>query len=339
MDILSLQHVSQEFFLPRTFTDIVTNRPPRSIRAVQSMNLSIHENEILGIAGESGCGKSTTCLIAAGLLTPTGGDVLHRGQPLADMDDTMKKSFRRSVQIIFQDPYESLNPRFEIGDTVAEGPRAMQLWPEEVIQEKVRSILAAVGLDPDRFMKRYPHELSGGERQRVGIAAALVMEPDIVFADEPLSMLDVSIRADILTLIRTLAAERKFSCVYVSHDLSILGNVADRIMIMYLGQAVEIGTARDVITNPKHPYTKALISAVPIPDPTIDRGTPKIIGDLSMPVNAHQGCQFAPRCPYAKDACWREFKPLSSTTDKHQSSCLRENEAEVLKEISHADRG
>jgi len=339
MDILSLENVSQEFFLPRKFTDIVTGRPARSIRAVQAMNLGIRENEILGIAGESGCGKSTTCLIAAGLLSPTSGTVMHRGQPLTDIDEEKKKIFRRSVQIIFQDPYESLNPRFQIGDTVAEGPRAMQLWPEDVIQDKVRAILRSVGLDPDRFMKRYPHELSGGERQRVGIAAALVMEPDIVFADEPLSMLDVSIRADILTLIRTLAAERKFSCVYVSHDLSILGNVADRIMIMYLGQAVEIGAAREVLVKPKHPYTKALISAVPIPDPTIDRGVPKIIGDLSMPVNAHQGCQFAPRCPYAKDACWQEFKPLSSATDQHQSSCLRENDADVLKEISHADRG
>jgi len=337
MDILSLNNISQEFFLPRKLTDIVTNRPARSIRAVQSMNLAIHENEILGIAGESGCGKSTTCMIAAGLLSPTDGDVLHRGQALTAMDEQTKKTFRRSVQIIFQDPYESLNPRFEIGDTVAEGPRAMNLWPEDVIQEKVRSILAAVGLDPDRFMKRYPHELSGGERQRVGIAAALVMEPDIVFADEPLSMLDVSIRADILTLIKTLAAERKFSCVYVSHDLSILGNVADRIMIMYLGQAVEIGSAHDVLTNPKHPYTKALISAVPIPDPTIDRGVPKIIGDLSMPVNAHKGCQFAPRCPYAQDTCWQEFKSLSGVTGLHESACLREDAPDVLNEVVDAN--
>jgi len=339
MDILSLENISQEFFLPRKFTDIVTGRPARSIRAVQAMNLAIHENEILGIAGESGCGKSTTCLIAAGLLSPTDGQVMHRGQLLADMDDTARKTFRRSVQIIFQDPYESLNPRFLIGDTVAEGPRAMQLWPEDVIQQKVRSILTAVGLDPDRFMNRFPHELSGGERQRVGIAAALVMEPDIVFADEPLSMLDVSIRADILALIRTLAAERKFSCVYVSHDLSILGNVADRIMIMYLGQAVEIGTAQEVLTNPKHPYTKALISAVPIPDPTIDRGIPKIVGDLSMPVNTHQGCQFAPRCPYARDECWQEFKRLSGAAGSHQSSCLREAEPDVRDEIADAHRG
>lgn len=339
MDILKLENVSQEFFLPRKFSDIVTNKPARSIRAVQAMNLAIHENEILGIAGESGCGKSTTCLIAAGLLSPTNGAVVHRGQPLAAMDEATKKTFRRSVQIIFQDPYESLNPRFQIGDAVAEGPRAMQLWPEGVIQEKVRSILNAVGLDPDRFMKRFPHELSGGERQRVGIATALVLEPDIVFADEPLSMLDVSIRADILALIKSLAAERKFSCVYVSHDLSILGNVADRIMIMYLGQAVEIGSAREVLTNPKHPYTKALISAVPIPDPTVERGIPKIVGDLSMPVNTHQGCQFAPRCPYAKEACWQSFKPLSDAHAQHQSSCLRESEPDVVGEVVDADRG
>jgi len=339
MDILSLENVSQEFFLPRKFNDIVRGRSAGSIRAVQTMNLAIHENEILGIAGESGCGKSTTCLIAAGLLSPTSGVVTHRGRPLTAMDADAKKTFRRSVQIIFQDPYESLNPRFQIGDTVAEGPRAMQLWPEDIIAEKVRSILHAVGLDPDRFMSRFPHELSGGERQRVGIAAALVMEPDIVFADEPLSMLDVSIRAEILALIKTLAAERKFSCVYVSHDLSILGNVADRIMIMYLGQAVEIGTARDVLTKPKHPYTKALISAVPIPDPTVARGVPKIVGDLSMPVNAHHGCQFAPRCPYARKTCWQEFRPLSVGSGQHQSSCLRENEPDVLKEIVNADGG
>ncbi|MDF1745703.1 MAG: ATP-binding cassette domain-containing protein [Gimesia sp.] len=323
MDLLTFEDVSKAFQIPRQFSDFLFRRPAGTIQAVRSINLEIKQNEILGIAGESGCGKSTTCMMGAGLLNPTSGCIKYCGRDIANMSRADLVEFRKSVQLIFQDPFESLNPRFMIEDIVAEGPRAMKLWPEMEIRKKVSEILWEVGLDPTRFAHRYPHELSGGERQRVGIAAALVCEPKIVIADEPLSMLDVSIRADILDLIKNLAKDRQFSCVYVSHDLSILGNVADRVLIMYLGQAVELGNAKDVIQSPAHPYTRALISSVPIPDPRIDRGVPNIIGDISLPVNAGQGCSFAPRCPYAEAECARRFDALDTATSVHQSACWK----------------
>ncbi len=323
MAILELDRLSRHFEIQPGFIDRVVRRQPMSyIKAVEQLNLSVGENEILGIAGESGCGKSTTCTMVSGLLEPTGGDIRYKGKSIVGLKGDALKQYRRSVQMIFQDPYESLNPRFRVSDIVAEGPRALDLWDAEEIDDRVTQILAAVGLAPAKYAERFPHELSGGERQRVGIASALVMEPEMVIADEPLSMLDVSIRAGILDLIKELQEQRHFSSIYVSHDLSILGNVADRLMIMYLGQAMEVGPSKEVIRNPRHPYTQALIGAVPIPDPRSRRAIPNIRGDISKPIDPPPGCRFAPRCPLADESCQTKFIELSiEDSNAHQAAC------------------
>lgn len=325
MALLELKNISRHYLVRTGLIDrVVHGKPDRKIKAVESLNLYLNENEVLGIAGESGCGKSTTCMIIAGLLQPSSGDVLYQGKRVDQFTPQDQRWYRHQVQMIFQDPYESLNPRFRIFDTVAEGPRALRLWPESQIGPRVESMLDAVGLEPGKYGDRYPHELSGGERQRVVIASALVMEPKMVIADEPLSMLDVSIRAGILELLKELARQRNFSCVYVSHDLSILGNIADRLMIMYLGQAVEMGPTVEVIRNPQHPYTKALISAVPVPDPHTKRGIPNISGDITRPIDPPPGCRFTPRCPYSDPSCADTFLKLDPHEDvKHLAACHR----------------
>lgn len=325
MALLELDQLTRHFEISPGFIDrVVHHRPSKYIKAVESLNFSVAEDEILGIAGESGCGKSTTCTMIAGLLEPTSGDIRYRGKSMLGLTGDEKREHHRRVQMIFQDPYESLNPRFRISDIIAEGPRALDMWPEVEIIERVESMLDGVGLNPAKYRDRFPHELSGGERQRVGIASALVMEPEMVVADEPLSMLDVSIRAGILDLLKGLQQQRHFSCIYVSHDLSILGNVADRLMIMYLGQAMEIGPVEEVIRHPKHPYTRALIGAVPVPDPRSRRPVPKISGDISRPIDPPPGCRFAPRCPYADSSCNDTFMQLDTTdATLHQAACHR----------------
>lgn len=327
MAILELDHLTRHFEIrPGLYERVIYKAPTRYIKAVESLNISVGENEILGIAGESGCGKSTTCTMIAGLLEPTSGDIRYRGKSIIGLKGNEKREHHRRVQMIFQDPYESLNPRFRIADIVAEGPRALALWDESEIVERVDAMLQSVGLSPAKYSERFPHELSGGERQRVGIASALVMEPEMVIADEPLSMLDVSIRAGILDLLKALQQQRHFSCIYVSHDLSILGNVADRLMVMYLGQAMEIGSVEEVIKQPKHPYTRALIGAVPVPDPRSRRPIPKISGDISRPIDPPPGCRFAPRCPYADESCQSTFIELDTANfSVHQAACHRQH--------------
>ncbi len=325
MALLELDHLTRHFEIrPGLVERTLHKRPSRFIKAVESLNLTVDENEILGIAGESGCGKSTTCMMIAGLLEPSSGVIRYRGKPVTNLSGEARREHRRQVQMIFQDPYESLNPRIRINDIVAEGPRALALWPDNEIPDRVADMLDGVGLNPAKYGERFPHELSGGERQRVGIASALVMEPEMVIADEPLSMLDVSIRAGILDLLKGLQQQRHFSSVYVSHDLSILGNVADRLMVMYLGQAMEIGPVEEVIRHPKHPYTRALIGAVPVPDPRVRRPVPKISGDISRPIDPPPGCRFAPRCPYADASCSETFLSLdTSDSTAHQAACHR----------------
>lgn len=323
MALLELEDVTRHFEIrPGLYDRLVRRRGVRKIKAVESLNVSLERNEVLGIAGESGCGKSTTCMMIAGLLAPSSGRILHEGKPVDARTGEDLERLRRQVQMIFQDPYESLNPRFRTFDIVAEGPRAMRLWPEAGIGDRVAEMLDAVGLPHAKYASRYPHELSGGERQRVGIASALVIEPELVVADEPLSMLDVSIRAGILDLLKGLARQRSFSCIYVSHDLSILGNIADRLMIMYLGQAMEVGPTIEVLRSPRHPYTRALIGAVPVPDPRVRRPVPKISGDISRPVDPPPGCRFAPRCPFADRSCTETFVTLdASASAGHQAAC------------------
>jgi len=331
MAILSLNKVSKHFEVKPGMVDkYLKKQPVRFIKAVESVNFSLEENEVLGIAGESGCGKSTTCMMIAGLLPPSSGEIVYDQKKITQLTAEESRWYRSQVQMIFQDPYESLNPRFSVFDTVAEGPRALKLFPETEIADRTEEMLKSVGLSLDKYADRYPHEMSGGERQRVGIASALVMEPRMVLADEPLSMLDVSIRAGILDLLKKLAIQRNFSCVYVSHDLSILGHIADRLMVMYLGQAMEIGPTWDVIQNPKHPYTKALINAVPVPDPRVRRPIPNIKGDISRPIDPPPGCRFQSRCPHADQSCQENFITLQTDRDsQHHAACHRLDELEI----------
>jgi|APSaa5957512622_1039677.scaffolds.fasta_scaffold41809_2 oligopeptide/dipeptide ABC transporter ATP-binding protein len=325
MAILEMKEVSRHFEVKAGMVaKYFKGQPNRQIKAVESVNFSLEKNEVLGIAGESGCGKSTCCMMIAGLLQPSSGEIIYNDKGISQLNAEESHWYRSQVQMIFQDPYESLNPRFSVFDTVAEGPRALKLYPETEIADRTEEMLKSVGLSLEKYADRYPHELSGGERQRVGIASALVMEPSMVIADEPLSMLDVSIRAGILDLLKELATQRNFSCIYVSHDLSILGHIADRLMIMYLGQAMEIGPTWDVIENPKHPYTRALINAVPIPDPRVQRPIPNIKGDISRPIDPPPGCRFQKRCPHADQSCTENFITLQATSDnQHQAACHR----------------
>lgn len=325
MAVLEIRGLTKHFEVrPGLLSRLVGEGRAQVIKAVEDVSFSIGEGEILGLAGESGCGKSTTCLLITRLLEPTSGEILFKGVPISSLSGGDLTTFRRKVQIIFQDPYESLNPRFTVFDLIAEGPRALGLWDAKETEERVLAMLAGVGLRPEDYRARYPHEMSGGERQRVGIAAALVLEPELVVADEPLSMLDVSIRADILDLLRGLSERLGFSCLYVSHDLSILSNIADRLMVMYLGMVAEIGSIEDVIATPRHPYANALVEAVPAPDPRYRRPVPKIHGDIARPVDPPPGCRFAGRCPHAADICRRDPLPvLSEVGAGHFAACHR----------------
>jgi oligopeptide/dipeptide ABC transporter ATP-binding protein len=323
MGILEIEKLRKHFYLnPGLLARVVGKKKPSVIKAVDGVSFSVEAGEILGIAGESGCGKSTTCSLITKLLEPTSGVIRYKGQDLSGVGKKELKAYRRQVQIIFQDPYESLNPRFTTFDLVAEPLRATGNEGKGEIRKKVFSTLELVGLKPDEYQNRYPHQMSGGERQRVGIASALVLDPELVIADEPVSMLDVSIRAGILDLIRDLSQRLQFTCIFVSHDLSILSNICERLMIMYLGKVMELGTIREIIAEPLHPYAQALISAVPIPDPSYKRPRPRIKGEVSQPIDPPPGCRFHTRCPQGTmEECELEDPPLKEVKPGHFVSC------------------
>ena len=322
MAILDVSDLKQYFYLEPTFlAKLVGGKKPRIIKAVDGMSFSLEAGEILGLAGESGCGKSTCCLAIAKLREPTGGTIRYKENDIAEMSKQELRKYRREVQLIFQDPYESLNPRYTVFDLVAEPLRALTDKNKAEIRERTLETISMAGLEPDEYKNRYPHQMSGGERQRVGIAQALVLEPNLVIADEPLSMLDVSIRAGILDLIRDLSERMNFSCIYVSHDLSILSNISERLMIMYLGRIMELGITKDVITEPFHPYAQALIAAVPIPDPAYTRPIPEIKGEVAQPIDPPPGCRFQTRCLQVMDICRGTEPRLKEVKPGHAVAC------------------
>jgi oligopeptide/dipeptide ABC transporter ATP-binding protein len=322
MAILEVSDLKQHFYIrPGLLAKLVSKKKPSVIKAVDGMTFSLEPGEILGLAGESGCGKSTACLAIAKLREPTSGTIRYNGNDISQMTTGELKVYRQQVQLIFQDPYESLNPRFKVFDTVAEPLRALDIGNKEQRRKRVLDTLRLVGLRPDEYQQRYPHQMSGGERQRVGIAAALVLEPKLVIADEPLSMLDVSIRAGILDLIRDLSNRLNFTCIYVSHDLSILSNISERLIIMYLGRMMELAPTRDLIKDPLHPYAKALIAAVAIPDPAYKRPIPDIRGEVSQPIDPPPGCRFQTRCKQVMDVCLSVEPPLIEVKPDHFAAC------------------
>ena len=322
MAILDVSDLKQYFYLEPTFlAKLVGGKKPRIIKAVDGMSFSLEAGEILGLAGESGCGKSTCCLAIAKLREPTGGTIRYKENDISEMSKEEIRKYRREVQLIFQDPYESLNPRYTVFDLVAEPLRALTDKNKAEVRERTLETIAMAGLEPDEYKNRYPHQMSGGERQRVGIAQALVLEPNLVIADEPLSMLDVSIRAGILDLIRDLSERMNFSCIYVSHDLSILSNISERLLIMYLGRIMELGITKEVLTEPYHPYAQALIAAVPIPDPAYTRPIPEIKGEVAQPIDPPPGCRFQTRCLQVMDICRGTEPPLKEVKPGHAVAC------------------
>jgi len=322
MAILEVNDLRQYFYInPGFLARTVGKKKPGVIKAVDGLTFNLETGEIMGLAGESGCGKSTACLAISKLREPTSGAIRFKGQDIAAMNREQTREYRRQVQLIFQDPYESLNPRFTVFDTVAEPLRALNIGDRAERRRRVIDTLTLAGLKPEEYLDRYPHQMSGGERQRVGIASALVLEPDLVIADEPVSMLDVSIRAGILDLIRSLSERMNFSCIWVSHDLSILSNISERLMIMYLGRTMELAPTRRVITDPLHPYAKALISAVAIPYPTYKRPVPNIRGEVSQPIDPPPGCRFQTRCPEVMEICGIEEPPLIEAKSEHFVAC------------------
>jgi oligopeptide transport system ATP-binding protein len=305
----------------RVHFDLGSNRV---VKAVDGVSLDIFRGETLGLVGESGCGKSTLGRAILRLTEPTSGQVVFRNQDLAHLSGRGLREQRRHLQIIFQDPYASLNPRMTIGQIVGEPLETFRLARGAAAEQRVKELLETVGLS-QRYIKRYPHEFSGGQRQRIGIARALAVDPDFIVADEPISALDVSIQAQILNLLERLQEQKQLTYLFISHDLRAIRHISDRAAVMYLGKLVEVADAKTLYDEPLMPYTKALISAVPVPDPQIEATRQRITleGDVPSPINPPSGCRFHTRCPFAIEAC-REVEPqLIEIKPAHYAACIR----------------
>ncbi len=326
--ILELRDVRTHFPISSGF---LFKRHVGTVKAVDGVTLSVARGEVLGLVGESGCGKSTLARTILQLVPTTGGTVVLSGQNLTTSNTAEILTARRDLQMVFQDPYASLNPRMTVFDTLAEPLLVHGVSSPADINVRVATLMRTVGLAP-RFMQKYPHEFSGGQRQRIAIARALALEPKVIIADEPVSALDVSIQAQILNLLAQLVRKMNLSLVFIAHDLSVVKHISDRIAVMYLGKIVELGRAVDVIERPRHPYTRALVSAIPTPDPDIERTRRRIVlpGDPPSPINPPSGCSFHPRCPYARDICKATVPPLAPFATDRDVACLRAAEISDL---------
>ncbi|GAA1091360.1 hypothetical protein GCM10009579_08380 [Streptomyces javensis] len=297
-------------------------RQSGAVQAVDGLDFDVRPGETLGVVGESGCGKSTMGRLVTRLLEPTSGKIEFEGKDITHLNTAQMRPMRRDVQMIFQDPYSSLNPRHTVGAIVSAPFRLQGVTPEGGVKAEVQRLLALVGLNPEHY-NRYPHEFSGGQRQRIGIARALALKPKLVVADEPVSALDVSIQAQVVNLLDDLQDELGLTYVIIAHDLSVIRHVSDRIAVMYLGKIVELADRKDLYERPMHPYTKALLSAVPVPDPRRRAKRERILlkGDVPSPIAPPSGCRFHTRCWKATEVCKRQEPPLVSLATGHQVAC------------------
>jgi oligopeptide/dipeptide ABC transporter ATP-binding protein len=291
-----------------------------TIRAVDDVSFSVRPGETFGLVGESGCGKTTLGQTIIRLYDPTAGQVIFDGTDISKLGSREMRPYRRDIQMVFQDPSASLDPRMTVGSVISEPLNIFGVGSKNERTERVQELLSVVGLN-SYFANRYPHEFSGGQRQRIGIARALALNPKLVICDEPVSALDVSIQAQVLNLLKRLQEQFSLTYLFIAHNLAVVAHISDRVGVMYLGKLVEIGEAREITERPRHPYTKALISAVPVPDPTRERGRIILQGDVPSPANPPTGCRFNPRCPIARPNCAVDEPQLRLVADNHWVAC------------------
>ncbi len=290
------------------------------VKAVDGISFDIYSGETLGLVGESGCGKSTTAMTILRLEEPTGGDILFQGKNIAKIKKGQMRKYRKDLQVIFQDPYSSLDPRMKVRNIIAEGLAAHNIYNFKKRYQKVGDLLEKVGIVPE-YMDRFPHEFSGGQRQRIGIARALALDPKMIICDEAVSALDVSIRSQIINLFKDLQEEFNLTYLFIAHDLSVIKYISDRVAVMYLGKIVEIASKEIFFKNTLHPYAQALVSAVPVPNPDFKKKRIILQGDVPSPANPPKGCRFHPRCPKAMEICSREEPLLREIEKKHFVAC------------------
>ena len=300
----------------------IFSRVVANVKAVEDVSFDVKPGEVVGLVGESGSGKTTAGRSILRLIEPTDGEVLFNGVDVTKLSKGQMREYRKEMQIIFQDPFASLNPRMTVGDIIGEALTIHNLAKGREKEEKVASLLERTGLS-SAHMRRYPHEFSGGQRQRIGIARALAVDPEFIVADEPVSALDVSIQAQVVNLLQDLKEEFGLTLLFIAHDLAVVEYISDKVIVMYLGRVMEIAPAKELYANPVHPYTEALLSAVPIPDPTLKRERILLQGDIPSPINPPSGCVFRTRCPIAVKECAEVIPPLEEVSPGHFKACIR----------------